>query len=127
MLFGDLTDAACRRDPSCVARILTRRLEASAGSELHELAEGSEPHFIAEHYWGYTATAKGTREYQVRHPPWRWREIQTISTEFDMGSLYGESWRDLQGSEPSSQFVAEGSAVEVDPWGRLPIVVKQPG
>ncbi len=102
-------------------------LETTAGAELRELTEGSEAHFIAEHYWGYTATPKGTREYQVRHPPWEWREIETLTAKFDLGSLYGEQWSDLQAAEPSSQFVAEGSAVEVDPWGRLPIVVKQPG
>jgi uncharacterized protein YqjF (DUF2071 family) len=94
-------------------------VELVAAAESQELVPGSEPHFIAEHYWGYTATPSGTREYRVRHPPWRWRAIESIRREFDMARLYGEAWGDLQSTTPSSQFVAEGSDVEVDPWGQL--------
>lgn len=94
-------------------------VELVAGATLHDLTEGSEAHFIAEHYWGYTATSSGTREYQVRHPAWRWRDIETITRRFDLAKLYGDEWGDLQAAEPSSQFVAEGSEVEVAPWGRL--------
>lgn len=97
-------------------------LELVAAGKLQELTPGSEPHFIAEHYWGYTATTGRTREYQVRHPPWRWREIESIRSQIDLGQLYGSAWRDLQTQQPSSQFVAEGSDVEVEVWGRLPKV-----
>ena len=95
-------------------------LELIAAGQTQELIPGSEPHFIAEHYWGYTATAGRTREYRVHHPPWRWREIESIRSQFDLERLYGPAWKDLQTEPPSSQFVAEGSDVQVDPWGRLP-------
>jgi uncharacterized protein YqjF (DUF2071 family) len=94
-------------------------LEATAGAELRELTPGSEQQFIAEHYWGYTATRSGTRQYQVQHPSWRWRAIEHLQSQVKMGSLYGPEWEDLQSSEPSSQFVAEGSEVAVEPWGSL--------
>ncbi len=38
----------------------------------HLAADGSEEHFIAEHYWGYPRQRDGsTLEYRVAHPPWR--------------------------------------------------------
>ena len=94
-------------------------METIAGADLQPLAEGTEEQFIAEHYWGYTATPKGTRQYQVRHPAWQWRSIDTIRFNVNLAELYGPTWRDVQDVEPSSQFVAEGSDVEVDPWGSL--------
>ncbi len=100
-------------------------LETIAGAKRHDLIEGSEAQFIAEHYWGYTGTPSGTRQYHVQHPPWQWREIESLSQQIDMATLYGTQWAGLQDAQPSSQFVAVGSAVEVDPWGRPPIVVKQ--
>jgi hypothetical protein len=37
----------------------------------------------------------------------------------DMGALYGGAWADLGDTAPSSQFLAEGSPISVDPCGRL--------
>ena len=86
---------------------------------LQDLMPGSEPHFIAEHYWGYTARRGGTSQYRVDHPPWRWRELESLETEVDMGVLYGDAWADLTEATPSSRFLAEGSAISVEPCGRL--------
>jgi uncharacterized protein YqjF (DUF2071 family) len=94
-------------------------LEATAERELRELTPGSEEQFIAEHYWGYTATPTGTRQYQVRHPSWRWRAIESLTSQIDMTALYGRQWSDLETTNASSQFLAEGSEVVVEPWGRL--------
>jgi hypothetical protein len=95
-------------------------LKATAGARLQELIPDSEPHFIAEHYWGYTARRGGTSEYRVAHPAWRWRELETLQMQLEMGRLYGPQWADLDEVAPSSQFVAEGSPVRVEPCGRLP-------
>jgi uncharacterized protein YqjF (DUF2071 family) len=94
-------------------------LDGVASATLQDLVPGSEPYFIAEHYWGYTARDGGTSEYRVDHPPWRWREIEALESEVDMGALYGEAWADLTETTPSSRFLAEGSAISVDPCGRL--------
>ncbi len=94
-------------------------LKVTAGAAIQPLVDGSEEQFIAEHYWGYTATSRGTREYRVSHPSWRWREAESVSTSVDYGAIYGSEWADLGSIEPSSQFVAEGSDVEVAPWGRI--------
>lgn len=45
--------------------------------------------------------------------------LETFNHHIDMGELYGGQWADLQGRQPSSQFVAHVSPVEVAPWGRL--------
>jgi uncharacterized protein YqjF (DUF2071 family) len=94
-------------------------LDSVACAALQDLVPGSEPHFIAEHYWGYTDRQHGTSEYRVNHPAWRWREIDSLEKQVDMGALYGEAWADLGDTEPSSQFLAEGSPISVDPCGRL--------
>lgn len=94
-------------------------LDGVASASLQDLVPGSEPHFIAEHYWGYTARSGGTSQYRVDHPTWRWRELESLETKVDMGALYGDSWADLTTAAPSSQFLAEGSAISVEPCGRL--------
>jgi hypothetical protein len=50
---------------------------------------------------------------------WRWRAIESLAMQVDMGALYGGAWADLSEVTPSSQFVAEGSPVSVDLWGRV--------
>jgi len=94
-------------------------VDATAHASLQDLAAGSEPQFIAEHYWGYTSRPRGTSEYRVNHPAWRWRAIETLEMQVAMGDLYGPQWADLSDTPPSSQFVAEGSPVSVEPCGRL--------
>lgn len=94
-------------------------VEATAAARLQDLAPGSETHFIAEHYWGYTARRRGTSQYRVNHPAWRWRALDRLEMSVDMEALYGPDWSDLSQSAPSSQFLAEGSPVSVEPCGRV--------
>ena len=42
-------------------------LEVSVHRQI-SFASGHWSSFIAEHYWGYTKTSRGTREYRVQHP-----------------------------------------------------------
>jgi uncharacterized protein len=86
-------------------------MTAAAGAPV-TVAAGSHEEFITEHYWGYTA-AKKTSEYRVEHP--RWRIWPGTSAEFkaDIATLYGEQFVASLTVKPVSQFIAEGSHVQV--------------
>jgi uncharacterized protein YqjF (DUF2071 family) len=73
---------------------------------------GSHEEFITEHYWGYTA-GKRTSEYRVEHPRWRIWPAATASFESDVASLYGKQFVAPLVAPPVSQFIAEGSPVQV--------------
>ncbi|HVU28070.1 MAG TPA: DUF2071 domain-containing protein [Verrucomicrobiae bacterium] len=76
--------------------------------------EGSQPEFIAEHYWGYTAQYDGsTLEYRVEHPRWRIWDSQSAELHCDVAALYGKSFSETFSHLPSSAFLAEGSPVKV--------------
>ena len=85
------------------------------------LVAGSEPEFIAEHYWGYTPQRDGsTVEYQVAHPSWRVWQAEAPSFEADVRGLYGAAFVAPLSQPPQSMFVAEGSKVTVYRPTRLP-------
>lgn len=90
------------------------------GESSQPLKAGSVQHFISEHYWGYTKTNRGTREYRVDHPSWTWRTFDHYRTEIHFESLYGSKWSFLSSLQPDCVFMADGSEVSVEPWGRLP-------
>ncbi len=78
------------------------------------LVSGSEPEFIAEHYWGYTPQRDGsTVEYQVAHPSWRVWQAEEPLFSADVGGLYGAPFEAPLAAPPRSMFVAEGSKVTV--------------
>lgn len=67
-----------------------------------------------EHNWGYTALGVGRcREYEVRHEPWKVRRAASGGLDCDVGAVYGSAFVGALSREPSSIFVAEGSAVTV--------------
>jgi uncharacterized protein YqjF (DUF2071 family) len=76
------------------------------------VAPGSHEEFITEHYWGYTA-GKRTSEYRVEHPRWRIWPATTASFQADIATLYGEQFVAPLSAPPVSQFIAEGSHVQV--------------
>jgi len=80
----------------------------------------SEETFISEHYWGYTAQADGrTIEYQVEHPRWQvWRATDE-QLDCDAATLYAPELAGALTGEPTSAFVADGSAVVVRRGRRL--------
>jgi hypothetical protein len=86
------------------------------GGDSTSVSYGSEAEFTVEHYWGYTAQPDGTsREYEVRHAPWRvWRAVSS-TLDLDAGLACGPEWSDLLASPPTAVLVAEGSPVEVFP------------
>ena len=73
---------------------------------------GSHEEFITEHYWGYTA-GKRTSEYRVEHPRWRIWPAVTASFKGDVATLYGEQFVAPLAEPAVSQFIAEGSRVQV--------------
>ena len=77
-------------------------------------AEGSEPEFITEHYWGYARQRDGsTMEYRVEHPRWRVWEAESSELQGDVTALYGPQFAASLRRRPSSAFLAEGSEVKV--------------
>lgn len=76
--------------------------------------ESSEEAFITEHYWGYARQRDGaTVEYQVEHPRWAVWCATHATLDCDVGELYGARFSPYLRGEPSSAFVAQGSAVTV--------------
>jgi hypothetical protein len=85
------------------------------------LREGSEAEFITEHYWGYNRQPDGrSLEYQVEHPRWRVYEAADAMLDCDVATLYGPAFVPALRDQPSSAFLAEGSAVTV--YGGRPLV-----
>lgn len=81
---------------------------------------GSEAEFITEHYWGYTKRSDGaTSEYGVQHPRWTDYLIRNSAIQVDFGALYGPAFASLNGHQPSSILLAEGSAITVSKGKRI--------
>ncbi len=82
-------------------------------------AAGSEEEFIVEHYFGYTKQRDGsTMEYAVEHPPWRVWPGRLTRYDCDVEAIYGKAFVPVL-REPTSVFVADGSAVLVRRGRRL--------
>ena len=82
--------------------------------------ENSEEEFITEHYWGYTAQRDGgTLEYQVEHPPWKVWTASEPTLAGNIDQFYGTEFAPALASQPSSAFIAEGSAVSVRKGRRI--------
>lgn len=84
---------------------------------------GSHEEFITEHYWGYTAGSR-TSEYRVEHPRWRIWTAATASLKSDVAGLYGEKFVACLAAPPVSQFIAEGSHVQVFRRSDDPVLVE---
>lgn len=78
------------------------------------LEPGSHEHYIAEHYWGYSALSRGrTKEYLVAHPSWRVSSAASATFQCDAAALYGEPLAECLSGPPASAFWADGSPVRV--------------
>jgi hypothetical protein len=96
-------------------------LAVEASPTPQPIAPGSEEEFITEHYWGYTKRTRGsTSEYAVEHPRWQVYPIRSFTIEADFATLYGPAFAALNGRQPASVLLAEGSAVSVSTGTRLP-------
>jgi uncharacterized protein YqjF (DUF2071 family) len=87
-------------------------LRATACGTCRELNPGTLDEFIAEHYWGYSAQRNGsTIEYRVAHPSWRVRTATSADLDCDVHKLYGPQFAEFLTPQPTSAFIADGSAV----------------
>jgi hypothetical protein len=78
------------------------------------IEEGSLAEFIAEHYWGYCRQRDGgTVEYEVEHPRWNAWPAESLGWQGDVPAFYGPPWAETLRRQPSSAFLADGSAVKV--------------
>jgi uncharacterized protein len=89
-------------------------LKAEPTGEGQAVNTGSQEEFVTEHYWGYTRQRDGsTIEYNVEHPSWRVWRVQSPKIEGELASLYGIEMARVLAEQPSSAFLADGSAVTV--------------
>jgi len=91
-------------------------LAMTAAGELRAVAVGSHEEFITEHYWGYTA-GKRPSEYRVEHPRWKIWQAASATFKADVATLYGNEFGEPLSAAPASQFIAEGSHVQV--WRKI--------
>ncbi len=84
------------------------------GADATPISEGSEEEFITEHYWGYTKIKPSLiSEYEVAHPRWNVYKVLDHTINVDFGLVYGKEFEFLDGLEPASVMLAEGSRIEV--------------
>ena len=96
------------------------QIHVTTQGEASYAAEGSEEQFITEHYWGYAAQRDGgTVEYEVEHPSWRVWQVSHSQFECDVAALYGAQFVEPLSQQPSSAFVADGSAIVVRQGQRI--------
>ena len=89
-------------------------LQAATEEYSVPMQNGSEEEFIAEHYWGYSKyNSHTTFEYAVEHPAWQVYPVKKYGIDCDFAGLYGSEFSFLKDAEPSSVFVARGSAIKV--------------
>ena len=76
--------------------------------------------FFKEHQWGFgTSRSKKLIRYRVNHRVWNIHPVISHKLDWDWQAVYGPTWAPLGDMEPMSVILAEGSAVEVFPYGTL--------
>lgn len=87
---------------------------AEGENKPYKPGDDSTEHFFKEHSWGYGKSKKGeTLVYRVDHPVWKIYPVITYRHNFDFARLYGDKWNFLNGAEPYSVLMAEGSGIKV--------------
>jgi len=90
-------------------------MQVNASKLATEILPNSETEFITEHYWGYSSiSGKKTTQYEVTHPRWLAYEVKDYKVDMDFGQAYGERFGILNGLEPRSVMLAEGSSITVE-------------
>jgi uncharacterized protein YqjF (DUF2071 family) len=93
-------------------------IDLSSSTEKRALEKNSFESFIFENYYGYTKINNSiTEEYQIVHPSWFVNDILTYKIDCDFEIMYGKDFAVLDKTQPSSIFLAEGSAVAIN-WKR---------
>lgn len=93
----------------------TQSIEVKASLADYEIDQGSETEFISQHFWGYAKiNDQTTNEYEVTHPLWHVYQVQDYKINVDFGLVYGPSFDFLNGMQPDSVMLAEGSKITVE-------------
>lgn len=93
-------------------------LRVEADDEPFTPGEDSVEHFFKEHSWGFGVSRRGRLlTYRVDHPVWRVFPGPRVEMDVDFAACYGAEWGVLNGAEPVSVVLAEGSGVRVWPVG----------
>ena len=96
------------------------KLGAVVDDEAKPMEPESAELFIFEHYWGYNKlNDRKTLEYQVEHPSWKIKEVQSAVFKADIEALYGAVFKPYLEAKPYSAFFAEGSEVAVRVAGKI--------
>ena len=91
-------------------------VEAAPTGDLMEA--GSIEEFIFEHYYGFTRIDDtATEEYNIHHDRWLVNKVISYEINCNFAAMYGNDFEFLQGIEPDSIMLAEGSSVSVK-WKR---------
>jgi uncharacterized protein YqjF (DUF2071 family) len=84
----------------------------------YKIEPSSIEEFIFERYFGFTKISPcSTQEYRIQHPKWNTHKILNYTIDCDFGSMYGDTFSNLNNQEPCSIIMAEGSQVSVN-WKR---------
>jgi uncharacterized protein YqjF (DUF2071 family) len=95
-----------KRDWSCLAARVAAPLQLPAPASFDQ--------FIIEHYWGYVrGRDEQTREYRVRHEPWRVAPASDVNWSCDLADTYESPWPDHLAAAPVTALVANGSPVKL--------------
>jgi uncharacterized protein len=99
-------------------------LSMSAKGEPAAVLAGTHEEFITEHYWGYTNLHGACSEYRVEHPRWKIWPASAAQFKADIPSLYSKEFLTPLSAPPASEFIAEGSHVQV--WRKIgdPVLVE---
>ena len=70
--------------------------------------------FFSKHFWGTAkVNDKSCTIYEIEHPEWKAFQVKDWKINFDFGALFGSDFRHLNGLEPESVQLFDGSEVTV--------------
>jgi uncharacterized protein YqjF (DUF2071 family) len=100
---------------------MEQRLKVTARNTAELPLLDSAAHHFKEHQWGFGQSRKGqTSVYEVRHPHWKVYPVLNTELDWDWARVYGKKWDFLNGREPDSVFLAQGSEISVHPNKAMP-------
>jgi uncharacterized protein len=108
---GEVTDLRYRWN--------SRRCPCHVSAEVSRLSNDPEHTFVAEHYYAYAKSSRGSLEYRVEHPPWRVYHAVNVSHTLYGCEIYGQQIGRSLLKPASSVLIADGSAVSVYPGLRF--------
>lgn len=94
-------------------RLKWHALSVTGANQPALIAVNSEEEFITQHFWGYSRKRNHTSEYHVDHERWLSYPVMDYRLHVDYTLCYGEAFSFINGQQPHSVFLVEGSPVSV--------------